>query len=104
MATEFLEWKMETRTSHPMDGCGVSMKPCVGNVQDPSSADVCALQVAMCIAVKTIHTPSGPKHTLSLNQLYYHSSPLALWPPRAGAGVEQRAQPQEVEPVSFFPL
>lgn len=56
-------------------------------------------------AVSTaVQSPSGPKHTLSGNQPHYHSSPLALWPPRTGAGTGQREQPQKVEPALFFPL
>ena len=79
------------------------MRPHVGNVQDLSPADVGSLQVAECTAVKS---PSGQKHAISLNQLYYHSSVLGLWPLRTGARVAQgqRWQPLKVKPVLFFPL
>lgn len=70
------------------------MRPCVGDARDLSPAG----------SVYCCPSPSGPKHTLSGNQPHYHSSPLALWPPRTGAGTGQREQPQKVEPALFFPL
>lgn len=78
-----------------MDGCTVSMRTYVGNVQDLSPADVRALQVAVCIAVKTTHIPSGPKHTLSLNQLYDHSSPLAYGHQGLGLGWGKGCNPRK---------
>lgn len=72
-----------------------------GEVQDLSPADVCALQVAAFTAVKS---PSGAKHTLSLNQLYYHSSSLARLPPRIGTGVGQGAKGATPERSACFVL
>lgn len=62
----------------------------------PSHGWLCRLHEAICgdcpgPAELCSTWGSVPKHTLSLNYLYYHCSTLALWPQRTGIGVGQRA-------------